>query len=91
MQAIDALGYVAAVLSSSILVPQVVETWRTQNVEGMSILSFSCGLLSAIMWLTYGILLELTPVIVSQTVLLVCSLCIVVGYIVFKKRDASEA
>ncbi|AGX88537.1 SemiSWEET family sugar transporter [Candidatus Symbiobacter mobilis] len=67
----DAVGLVAAVLTTASFWPQVRHTWRTRDVSGIS-LGMYCVLAAGIVcWLAYGILLRAVPVIAANVVTLV--------------------
>jgi MtN3 and saliva related transmembrane protein len=70
----DAMGYVAAILTTMSFVPQVLHTWRTRRASGISLSMISLFSLGVALWLGYGLLLGAWPVILANTVTLALSL-----------------
>ncbi|MGE5475210.1 MAG: SemiSWEET family sugar transporter [Bacteroidales bacterium] len=72
----QAVGSVAALLSTLAFVPQVVKTLKTRHTRDISLsmwLLFSVGVG---LWLVYGILLMAWPIIVGNAVTLVSALTV---------------
>ena len=66
--ATEAIGSVAAVLTTLCWVPQALRTIRTRETRAISLWTqvvFSLGL---VLWLAYGLLLGSWPLIVANTV-----------------------
>ena len=68
------VGYVAAMVGTSLMLPQVAKSWKTKSVEdlsfGMTILYF----FNCLLWLSYGVLIAAAPVIVANSIALVISI-----------------
>ena len=67
----DAVGTVAATLTTISFVPQVWLTLRTRNVASISLGMYSVFTLGVALWLLYGITLGAWPVIIANLVTLV--------------------
>ncbi len=61
--AITALGMIGMTLSTISLLPQVVRTWRTRSAADISATWLVVALLSMLVWISYGSLVE-APAIV---------------------------
>jgi MtN3 and saliva related transmembrane protein len=70
MNKIDILGLIATALTTSCFVPQVVATWRTRDVSGISLWSYVILTAGVGMWLTYGLLKSDGPLILANGVML---------------------
>jgi MtN3 and saliva related transmembrane protein len=70
----DALGYLAAVLTTVSFVPQVLHTWRARRAQGISLGMISLFSLGVALWLAYGLMLGAWPVIVANGVTLALAL-----------------
>lgn len=82
----SSIGILAAFLTTTAFVPQVVRVMRTGDTHAISLwmyLLFSTGLA---LWLVYGILLNLWPVILANSVTLMLALIV----IYFKVRNTSR-
>lgn len=49
------IGYIGSIFLSFILVPQVYTTYKTKNVEGLSIWFLYFEIITTILWIIYGI------------------------------------
>ena len=70
MISIDALGYLAATLTTASFVPQALLTMRTRNVSGISVGMYSAFTLGIFFWLVYGVLLAAWPIVVANAITL---------------------
>ena len=64
----DLLGISAGVLPASSRVPQIVKTWKTRSAGGLSLLMYAMLCTGFLLWLTYGIMTESLPIILSNVV-----------------------
>ena len=63
----DLIGYVAAILTTTAFMPQLLHTWRTRSVADVSLgmyLAFTTGVG---LWLVYGVLENAWPLILANT------------------------
>jgi len=80
------LGFVAGSLTTFAFVPQVLHSYRSRSVHGMSwglLISFTLGVL---LWLVYGLYLVSWPMIIANAV----TLCLQIPLIVMKVRYGRE-
>ena len=77
-----------AVLSSITFIPQVWKAWKTKSVGDLSIIMMFIVFTSTIVWLVYGIALNLLPVIIANAI--ICSLSIVLIYFKFAFAPAMK-
>lgn len=66
----DAVGYLAALLTTSSFVPQAVLTLRTRDVSGISLAMYGAFTLGVALWLLYGLVSGQWPVIVANAITL---------------------
>ena len=59
----ESLGFVAGALVTCSLIPQLVRVFKLRSAHEISMLFTTLLLAGIIIWLAYGILLRLTPVI----------------------------
>lgn len=78
MEFTDLLGYLAGALTTLSFIPQAWRTFRTKDVSGISLRMYCIFTLGIAVWLTYGIVLKETPMIVANSVSLVLA-CAVLG------------
>ncbi|MCL6273950.1 SemiSWEET transporter [Muricauda sp. 2012CJ35-5] len=54
MDPIEIIGLIAATLTTSAFVPQVVKTWKTKSTKDISLTMYSAFFLGTMLWLYYG-------------------------------------
>lgn len=88
-EAVHALGVLAGILTTSAFVPQVMKLWRTRSAEDVSALMFAVMSLGVALWLLYGLLLGLWPVILANGVTLLLAVSILWLKLRFRGARAS--
>lgn len=73
----DAVGYVAATLTTASWIPQIVHTWRLRSADDISLGMLAMFTLGIALWLTFGLATSAGPVIAANAVTLVLSLVLV--------------
>ena len=68
MTTVDAIGYFAAVVSTSSFVPQVWKTLKTGDTSSISLLMYSLFVVGVSAWLVWGILAAQWPAVAANTV-----------------------
>jgi MtN3 and saliva related transmembrane protein len=71
MHLIDLIGFAAAVLTTVAFIPQVVYSWTTRDLGGISLRMYGLFTGGVVLWLIYGIALGAWPIIVANAVTLV--------------------
>jgi MtN3 and saliva related transmembrane protein len=56
LDAIEAVGIVAGVLTTSAFIPQAIKTWRTRSARDFSVALLVLLVVGNSLWLTYGAL-----------------------------------
>jgi MtN3 and saliva related transmembrane protein len=85
MHWIEFVGLIGAFLSSVTFIPQVYKAWQSKSVGDLSSWMILIVLSSVIVWLVYGIYLELLPVIIANATILVLALLLLYFKLTFKK------
>jgi MtN3 and saliva related transmembrane protein len=70
LTSLDALGFAAGTLTTAAFVPQVLKSWATRDLRGISLRMYGLFTLGVALWLLYGIALMSWPVIISNAVTL---------------------
>jgi MtN3 and saliva related transmembrane protein len=60
------IGTLAAVIGTSLMLPQVIKSFRTKQVAGVSWLMLFLYFLNCALWLAYGILIVSIPLVVCN-------------------------
>ena len=64
----QAIGYVATTLSTIALLPQIHRIWVTRSAKDISFSMLALLLISSIIQLIYGVLIEKTPIILTNCI-----------------------
>lgn len=76
MNLTDAIGTLAACLTTISFVPQAWLSFKTRNVSGISLLMYSVFTVGVALWLAYGLLLGSWPMMIANSITLVLALMI---------------
>lgn len=77
-EAIEIIGLIAAILTTSAFVPQVYKAWKTKNVEAISLTMFIAMFVGVILWLIYGIYMNSLSMVIANTITSLLSLVIII-------------
>ncbi|MCF6279160.1 MAG: SemiSWEET transporter [Flavobacteriaceae bacterium] len=71
---IEIIGLIAAFFTTAAFVPQVIKTWKTKEVENLSLTMYLTMLTGVVLWLIYGININSLSIILANivTITLVC-------------------
>jgi MtN3 and saliva related transmembrane protein len=72
----DALGYLAATLTTAAFVPQAWLTWKTRRAEGVSLGMYAIFTLGVALWLAYGLVIGAWPIVLANAITLALALFI---------------
>ena len=86
MTNLDILGLVATCFTTSSFVPQVIRTWKTRDVSGISLSTYVIITLGLALWLIYGVLKGDLPLIVANSLMVILTLSITIMKISFEKK-----
>ena len=85
---IEYVGLFGAFLSAITFIPQVLLAYKSKSVGDLSLGMLLIVFTSVIVWLVYGIYLNLLPVIIANSVILLLSLVLL--YFKFAFKDSSK-
>ena len=68
---IDTVGFAADALTSVAFVPQVLKSWQTRDLSGVSLRMYGLFTTGVALWLAYGLMVMSWPVIVCNAITLV--------------------
>lgn len=84
----DTVGYIASVVGTMLMLPQVWKAWKTKRVEDLSFGMVILYFFNCLLWLLYGLLLAAHPLILANGIALIIS---IVQMILKLKYRASAA
>ncbi|GLR18416.1 hypothetical protein GCM10007940_30320 [Portibacter lacus] len=78
MSYITLIGIVAAIITTTSFLPQVIKIYKTKNTKDISLSMYYLITSGIILWLVYGILVKDLPIIIANgvTFILVCSILV---------------
>ena len=85
MNWIEMFGHFGALLSSVTFMPQVYKAWQSRSVGDLSLTMMFIVFTSTIVWLVYGINLNLWPVILANSIICFLSLVLIYFKFTFKR------
>jgi len=62
------IGLVAAILTTTSLVPQLIKSWRMKETRDISLLMFLIMGVGIFLWMVYGFLIHNLPLIASNSI-----------------------
>ncbi|MFS4415955.1 SemiSWEET family sugar transporter [Maribacter sp. 2307ULW6-5] len=77
MDTTELIGLVAATMTTSAFLPQVVKTWRQKSTKDISLLMYLVLTTGTLLWLLYGVLIDSLPIMLANAItafLLCCML-----------------
>lgn len=80
------VGYGAAACTSLCALPQVVQAWRRQDVQGVSRRMYWLWLTGIILWLAYGWLTQDGPILIANGI----ALLLVIAMLMARRRFGSR-
>ncbi len=89
METIDIFGFIAALLTTSAFIPQVIKTIREKDTKSLSLTMYVILTAGLLLWLTYGILIKDWALIIANSITGILALIILVAKIKydFLSRD----
>jgi MtN3 and saliva related transmembrane protein len=85
MPFIEYVGLFGAFLSAITFIPQVLHAYKTKSVGDLSWAMLWIVFTSVIVWLVYGVYLQLLPVVIANSVILILSAILLYFKATFKK------
>ena len=81
----EIIGFIAAILTTSSFLPQLIKVWKTKSSKGVSSLMYFVMLSGVILWGVYGYLIESKSVLIANIV--AGLLQIVILILIFKNKN----
>jgi MtN3 and saliva related transmembrane protein len=67
----DITGFAAGTLTTIAFLPQVLKSWKTRDLEGVSLNMYCLFTTGVALWLAYGVAMQSWPIILNNAVTLV--------------------
>ena len=87
MTNLDMLGLLASAFTTSSQVPQLIRTYKTRDVSGISLYTYVIITVGLLLWLTYGLIKQDLPLIVANSTMVLLTIAITAMKIIFEKNN----
>jgi len=84
---IEAIGIIAAILTTSGFIPQLYKTIKTKNVDGVSLSMFLVLFIGILFWLVYGYLINSIAIKLANIFSGIIVLSLIVLRILYNKKN----
>ena len=84
---VEIIGFVAALLTTSAFVPQVIKVWKSKSSKGVSVPMYLVLLLGVFLWGVYGYLIDSMSIMIANTVTGLLQLMILILILTNKNKD----
>jgi len=86
MDIINIVGAAGGIVSSVTFLPQVVKIWKTKSAKDLSMGTLLFLVLNVSLWLLYGILTNLYPIIITNGIVLSMVFTMIYFKLTFKEQ-----
>ena len=80
------VSYTAAVVGTSLMLPQIIKSWGTKKMEDVSFGMIILYFFNCLLWLIYGILITAWPAVLANGIALVISIFQIVLKMKYKQK-----
>jgi len=78
------IGLIAAFCTTAFFLPQALQTIKTKDTKGISLSMYSLFTFGTVLWLTFGIMSTIYPIMIANGITLVLALIILTYKIKYK-------
>jgi MtN3 and saliva related transmembrane protein len=84
---INFIGYSAAFFGTTLMLPQVIKTYRTRRAEDISLVMLIIYIINCILWGIYGYFLQSGPMLVCNGIALIIGFLLFTMKISFRNKE----
>jgi MtN3 and saliva related transmembrane protein len=81
---VEFIGFAAAFLTTIAFIPQVVQVWKTNSVEGLSLTTYIIFVIGVFLWFLYGLNIGSLSMVIANSITVVLALVII--YFIIKSK-----
>ncbi|MBU3897281.1 MAG: hypothetical protein KJ697_05140 [Nanoarchaeota archaeon] len=81
------LGWIATILFSSMLIPQIIKTLKTKTTEGVSLLTYIIFLAGNIIALYYALMIGEAPLQIKYIIALIVTTFFILIFLYYKSKQ----
>ena len=83
----EAIGTIAAILTTASFLPQAIKTVKSGNTKGISLLMYSLFVVGVFLWIIFGALIDTKIIVIANSVTFILAGIILVIKIKNRKKD----
>jgi len=81
------LGWIATILFSLMIIPQMIKTIKSKDTRGVSLFLFIIFLIANIIALTYAIMISQPPLIIKYAIAILTTVAYIIIFIYYSLRN----
>ena len=82
---VEIFGYIAAILTTSAFLPQLIKTLKTKKADDVSLITLIMFIIGVLSWIIYGYKISSIPILIANLITLILNLLILISKIYFSK------
>ena len=82
---VEIFGYIAAILTTSAFLPQLIKTLKTKKADDVSLITLIMFIIGVLCWIIYGYKISSIPILIANLITLILNLLILISKIYFSK------
>ena len=82
----EIIGFIAGGLSSALFIPQIIKIFKEKSAEEISLLTCIIGIVSAGLWLWYGIIQDHISMIVTNSIACIATTVLLVFKMIYNRE-----
>ena len=87
---VDIFGYLAAVLTTSAFLPQLIKTLKIKKADDVSLTTLIMFISGVFSWIIYGYKISSTPILIANSITLILNLMILISKVYFSKNLSQQ-
>jgi len=87
METSQILGWVATILFSIMIIPQIIKTIKLKDTKGVSLFLFIIFLVANIIALIYAMMINQTPLMIKYSIAIVTTIFYIGLFIYYKRKN----
>ncbi len=86
MELSQILGWIATILFSIMIIPQMIKTFKSKSIDNVSLSLFIVYLFANFVALAYALLIAQSPLIIKYSIAIVTTMLYIVLYVYYYKK-----
>ena len=87
---VEIFGYLAAILTTSAFLPQLIKTLKTKKANDVSLTTLIMFIIGVLSWIIYGYKISSTPILLANLITLILNLLILFSKVYFSKTLSQQ-